>query len=100
MAALAALHAAAPHAAALQQLAYTPAPRKPDVLDKTVTFLAKRDGIDKVPGPPPSCSLPAWRPRLGSHTPFLTGTEGHTLHVQAAAGDRAARLEQRGQRAA
>ncbi|KAK9821987.1 hypothetical protein WJX81_003471 [Elliptochloris bilobata] len=32
--------------APVQQLAYTP--RQPDVLDKTVTFLAKRDGIDKV----------------------------------------------------
>ena len=34
--------------AALQQFAYTQPQRKPDVLDKTVTFLAKRDGIDKV----------------------------------------------------
>lgn len=34
--------------AALQQFAYTSPQRKPDVLDKTVTFLAKRDGIDKV----------------------------------------------------
>ena len=25
-----------------------PSHRKPDTLDKTVTFLAKRDGIDKV----------------------------------------------------
>ena len=50
---------AAPGAAAPdvqpQRLAYTPAQRKPDVLDKTVTFLAKRDGIDKVPGLPEPC---------------------------------------------
>ncbi len=42
----------APPPLALQQRAYsTQLPRKPDVLDKTVTFLAKRDGIDKARPP-------------------------------------------------
>ena len=103
MAALALPDAAAPDAQP-QRLPFTPAQRKPDVLDKTVTFLAKRDGIDKVSGLPPSFwkTLPGACGVVSPNQPpwCNAGAEDYTLHVQAAAGNRAARLEQRGQHTA